>query len=628
MSRLPRTISLLLLVVFVCISSTRAVAPQEDAFSFLSAKDTIIVDESGNQVVLKGCNLGNWFLLEMWMLAVDHGQFEDQYSFEKNLADRFGESEKNRLMELYRENWITPRDFKIIKSFGFIVVRLPFNYRLLQDEDKPFELKKDAFKWLDRAIEMAEAEGIYVILDMHGVPGSQSIDHPTGRTGQNKVWDENLSFGKQTTWLWGKIAQRYRGRKSVAGYDVINEPYGDFSADVRPDLFRVFSNIYDAIREHDNRHIIWAPAPIWGGHGFYGKPAEHGWTNVGFTEHHYPGLFGSETSKSTHGKFFARTIPAKQAEIEEANVPLFIGEWNPVFEHLGGGDLMRMYFDEYGKRGWAATIWSYKILHNEGGVIKDNWYMVSNAETLDKPNFETASIDQIEAYFKWLGTMKYIIDEPMRKALTRPDPVVIDLPKPPPVLTKPPHTDEWKGWTATDIDNAKPGGMHVISDNQVTIYGGGGDIWNQADQFRFVSKKVAGDFTLTATLNSLEETNIYAKAGLMIRSDLSPNAAHVLLHAFPSGETAFGWRAKPSDAMQETRGPELTFPITLRLTRKGNTVTGEYKLDNNWHPLGQPLTLPALSNTAQVGLATLSHDNAVLTTAKFNNINLTHRHQR
>ena len=99
-------------------------------------------------------------------------------------------------MEVYRDNWITPRDFKIIKSFGFNTIRLPFNYRLLQDDEKPFELKKDAFKWLDRAIEMAEAEGIYVILDMHGVPaGRASTTRPVASSRTSSGTTRSMASG-------------------------------------------------------------------------------------------------------------------------------------------------------------------------------------------------------------------------------------------------------------------------------------------------------------------------------------------------------------------------------------------------------------------------------------------------
>ncbi len=307
---------------------------------------------------------------------------------------------------------------------------------------------------------------------------------------------------------------------------------------------------------------------------------------------------------------------------------MFIGEWNPVFERLGGADLMRRYFDEYGQRGWAATIWSYKILHNEGGNINDNWYMVTNAKPLKKPDFTTASAEQIEAYFKWFGNMEYTIDEPMRHALTRPDPVALEFPDPAPKLTKPPHNDPLPVWRADDIGGALAGGQQVTGEQAMTIYGGGEDIWNESDQFRLVSKGVQGDFILTATLNSLEYTHAFAKAGLMWRADDTPGSPHVMVHAFPSGKVALGWRETAGGRMREVQADNHAWPIQLRLTRKGDTITGEFSTDQTtWYPIAEPVVLDD-GTEGRAGLAVLSHDNAALTTASFENIRLKHTQTR
>ncbi|HEX7071919.1 MAG TPA: hypothetical protein VF190_13985, partial [Rhodothermales bacterium] len=130
-------------------------------FSLLRTEGHRIVDESGAPIILRGVNLGNWLMMEMWMLGVS-GNVPDQYTFENVLTERFGEEEKDRLMDLYRESFITERDFEIIRSFDMNVVRVPFWYTLLEDDDNPFVLRPDAFEWLDRAIELAEAHGLYV----------------------------------------------------------------------------------------------------------------------------------------------------------------------------------------------------------------------------------------------------------------------------------------------------------------------------------------------------------------------------------------------------------------------------------------------------------------------------------
>ena len=609
--------------VFLLASSTSPLSRAQTPLPWVQAKGSKFVDPTGQEVTLRGCNIGNWLLLEMWMLAIDHAQFPDQFAFEANLRERFGEAEKDRLMEVYREHWITPRDFEIIRSFGFNVIRLPFNYRLLEDDDAPGRIKPDGIKSLDRAIDMAEDAGLYVILDMHGVPGGQSIDHPTGRVGQNKLWGDPV-YADRTAALWKKIAERYRDRSSVAGYDVINEPYGDWGqTDVRPKLRDIFEQIYHAIREVDDRHVIFAPAPMWGGLGFYGNPHENGWTHVAFTEHHYPGLFGSDPSLKTHSNFIHRDLPAKQAELEAVQTPMFIGEWNPVFERLGGGDLMRRYFDEYVSYGWAATIWSYKILHREGGVIDDNWYMVSNAEPLNRPNFETASKEEIEAYFKWFGSMAYVIDEPMRQALTRREPVPVDLPVPPPPMKEAPSHDAIPGWTATDVGGALPGGQRRDGARGMTIYGGGRDIWGAADEFRFVSRSVSGEFVLTATIDSLGDTHTYAKAGLMARADLSPDAAHVLLHVIPSGQVVLGRRDRAGAGMTELRVDSDVFPVHLRLASTEGQIRAAYSTDaTTWTPIGQAFPAQALGEVHELGLAVLSHDAGALTEARFSEVRL------
>jgi len=179
----------------------------------LQARGTEIVNAKGERVELRGCNLGNWFLLEMWMLDIH--DIRDQHEFELILERRFGRARKDRLMDVYRANWIHERDFPIVKRFGFNTVRLPFHYSLLEDDARPFELKPDAFRWLDHAVELAEKHGLYVILDLHGVQGGQSDDHTTGRAGQNKLWDSQRSQ-ERVAWLWGEIAAHYKDSEIVA----------------------------------------------------------------------------------------------------------------------------------------------------------------------------------------------------------------------------------------------------------------------------------------------------------------------------------------------------------------------------------------------------------------------------
>lgn len=623
LSRVAHTTVATTVALLVGAGGVPAAGPAAD-LPWIRTSEERFVDAAGEPVLLRGCNLGNWLLLEMWMLAVDEREFPDQHAFETNLIERFGEDEKNRLMQLYRANWITPRDFDVIRSFGFNVVRVPFDHRLVEDQEHPGTCREDGLAWLDHAVGMAETAGIHLILDMHGVPGGQSIDHPTGRIGQNRLWSDPDCVAR-TVSLWRTIAERYRDHPSVAGYDVINEPFGDMKTDVRPQLRTIFEEIYHAIRKVDARHIIFAPAPLWGGHGFYGIPHERGWTNVAFTEHHYPGIFGSPPTLRTHANFIHRLLPEKQAELRAVQTPMLIGEWNPVFERLGGGNLTRRYFDEYGRLGWAAIMWSYKLLDRRGGVIDDNWHLVSNARPLEPPDFRSASSEAIADYFRSFATMEYVIDEPLRLALTRDEPVAVPLPVPPRPLPAAPHEDDIAGWTPIDIGDAVPGGQRLDADGVLAVYGGGSDIWGEADSFRFVHRPETGDFTLTATVTSLGDTDDFAKAGLMVRSDLSPEAAHVMVHVIPDGRVMLGHRDRPGERMVEESVEAVPLPTRLRLSRRGDVIVGEYLAgDDGWRHVGPPLTVPALAGPCPVGIAVLSHRREGLTEAVFTGIDADH----
>src|SRR6185503_12880235 len=153
----------------------------------LQTRGTQWVEPDGRPIILKGTNIGNWLLQEMWMMG--QSNVPDQCTLEDTLAGRFGAAEKERLMKVFRDNWITTRDWDTIASFDFNVVRLPFIYSLLEDDAHPFTLRADAWDYLDEAIRQAEARGMYVILDLHGAAGSQGREQHSGCAGRNWFWD-------------------------------------------------------------------------------------------------------------------------------------------------------------------------------------------------------------------------------------------------------------------------------------------------------------------------------------------------------------------------------------------------------------------------------------------------------
>ena len=588
------------------------------ALGFLRADGTRLVDEKTRQpVVLKGCNLGNWLMIEPWMLG--HViEAKDQVGIINTFKTRFGDERGQRLIDRYRANYITPRDFELIKNFGFNVVRVPFDYRMLQEDEPPYRIRKDAFVHLDRALEMAEAAGVYVILDLHGTPGGNSREMHTGEANQPGMWGNPTCY-QRTADLWREIARRYKDRSVVAAYDFVNEPYGDYKQDLRPELAKLMPQLYRAVREVDDHHLVYFSGPLSGGISFYGDPKEQGFHDVGFTEHFYAGLFGDKPVLESHARDLNQNFPKKRAYMQHLGVPYYVGEFNVVNRAAGGERVMREYYDRMGVYGWAATMWSYKLLKTDPGVKPDPWYMVTNGTALAKLDLQTASYEDLERFFISLATMDLAVNESLRQALTEPNPPPLPLATPDPLPTTAPSGEPPRGWTAVDIGEAMRGGIETAADGVVTVYASGANIFHASDSFRFVSRPAeSATEALSAQVLSLINSHTYAKAGVMARWGLEPDAPFAMVNLFPDGTICLCGREARGAEAKEIKLPAAgaTLPVDVRVAINSGHATGWFRpAEGSWQEIGS-LDTPTDANY-RIGLAVTSHENGVLTAAKF-----------
>lgn len=365
-------------------SSSSSSSLDNEGLTQLGTKGTQWVKASGNPVKLKGTNLGNWLVQEFWMMGQGGNGVVDQCTLEKTLTDRFGYAEKERLIKLFRDNWITTRDWDQLKAFGFNIVRLPILWSVIEDEKNPKTLRSDAWVYLDWAITEAKKRDIYVILDLHGAVGGQTPNDHTGCSGQNKYWTSS-EYQDRTKWLWEQIATRYKDEPAVAAYDPLNEPWGSTAQDMATRV----NELYNTIRTIDNKHIVLLPSH-YGDIDVYGDVAAKGLKNVAFEIHPYPGLFGDRPNDSfydIHRDWLRCGTTGKDGvcywntKITGLNTPLLVGEFQP-WQSAGldlGGKIGRATYDTYASYNWAATSWAYKLVSAAGGQGKGTWGMVTNA---------------------------------------------------------------------------------------------------------------------------------------------------------------------------------------------------------------------------------------------------------
>jgi hypothetical protein len=175
------------------------------------------------------------------------------------------------------------------------------------------------------------------------------------------------------------------------------------------------------------------------------------------------------------------------------------------------------------------------------------------------------------------------------------------------------------------------------SPGRFIVCAAGEDIWGYVDECRFLWKRISGDVTIVARIDSITQTHPWAKAGVMIRQSLAPASAHAFMLLTPDGRRAFQNRPLDGDGICYSAHSEpgaVTMPYWVKLERKGSQFTGYYSRDGvNWvrqpttenhewylSPNPQMIAMPA---AVYVGLALTSNIRNVVTIAEFSEVMIT-----
>jgi len=177
-------------------------------------------------------------------------------------------------------------------------------------------------------------------------------------------------------------------------------------------------------------------------------------------------------------------------------------------------------------------------------------------------------------------------------------------------------------WQDRDIGSVGVAGSAGYSQGTFTVKASGADIWGSSDAFHYVYQTISGNGEFVARVTGLQNTDPWAKAGLMFRESLNPNAANALVMATPGHGTGFQWRTATGGGSSYVPGPFFTAPVWLKLKRQGDVVTASASLDGTtWTTIGSQ-TVPIVEPMF-LGLAVTSHNNGVLNTATFDNLKWT-----
>lgn len=213
----------------------------------------IVNSDTNEEVIINAMNTGNWMVMEGYMMN-SANQAPDQHTWKKKLTTLVGAENTKIFYDKWLKNYVAQADIKQIKAWGFNAVRLPIHYEYFVNEGSPDLWNDQGFLILDDIISWCEQEGIYAIIDLHATPGGQSdgaiSDYDSTKP---SLWESAANQTKAVE-LWRKISERYKTKKWVAGYDLINEPAWNLPNGTA--LRDIYGRMTDAIRGNSDNHII------------------------------------------------------------------------------------------------------------------------------------------------------------------------------------------------------------------------------------------------------------------------------------------------------------------------------------------------------------------------------------
>ena len=369
-----------LVVAGAVIRSLRYRVPEQAATienntGLVQARGRALYDPAGQKLQLKGINAGQILLQEGWMspfalepLKHEDGSYitdadgnlqypefsEEQFRAGLKANPNLAEYDPEALMQHYYSCFFTEEDFRIIKEeLQLNTIRLPFYYLNILSEDLSLKEETEAFAYLDWFLEQAAQQELYVILDLHGAPGSQNgYEHSGAAERRADLWTSQANMDA-TVELWKAVSRHYTEVRPdlgvwIAAYDLLNEPTYGYKSVTTRQCWDFFDILYEAIRSQGDQHVI-TMGSCWD-FSAMPDPGDYGWENVQYEYHWYNWkhdilpyeLFHAYQDLSNIGRDY--------------DVPVLIGEFTCFEDRSSWAKELAL----YDRRGYSWTIWNYK----------------------------------------------------------------------------------------------------------------------------------------------------------------------------------------------------------------------------------------------------------------------------
>ena len=252
-----------------------------------------------------------------------------------------------------------------------------------------------------------------------------------------------------------------------------------------------------------------------------------------------------------------------------------------------------------GTNPWVFTN-AYGATNTSDNLIRENWYNSGGAQTPNATQNRNQLVDNVQVTgTNWPAAAQQVICEagvePDRRTVLNgnffsEDPACGN---PGDAVAAPFSTT---GSSAVSSYFAQSGDHFGIRAAGADVWGGGGQ---RDDQYGAIFQKdaVTAASTVSARVDTVGDSNAWAKSGVMIRNDIEgagASAGYAVVAVTPRNGVAFHWDANGDGYVESSASANVnTFrPIWVKLERQGDKVSAFYSYDGaNYAQVGSTVTL-------------------------------------
>ncbi|KZT55844.1 glycoside hydrolase family 5 protein [Calocera cornea HHB12733] len=208
---------------------------------------------------VRGVNLGGWLVLEPWITPsifdnTGNNAIVDEWTFGQYMDYDTGAN----ILWNHWGSWVQESDFAAIAAAGLNHVRIPIGYWAFDTSAGEPYFHLNQYDYLKTAVGWAGNYGIKVLVDLHGVPGSQNGYDNSGQRGSPQ-WQNNADYVTRTQAVIATMASDFSQSPYagiVTAIELVNEPAGYYSQELLDTTRNYYTDTYPIVRNDGSLVVV------------------------------------------------------------------------------------------------------------------------------------------------------------------------------------------------------------------------------------------------------------------------------------------------------------------------------------------------------------------------------------